>query len=93
MKILTIFVQNCRIVNSFSGFQEVVPSVPVYYSDIQEIVQSFRVSQQHIQPSIFLGGLTFLLKWETHMSGQEENVYPSKSSTRRKVLLMSEWGR
>ena len=40
--------------------EEVVPSVPVYYSDIQETVQSFRVSQQHIQPSIFLRRLTFV---------------------------------
>ena len=29
------------------------------YSNIQETVQYFRVSQQHIQPSIFLRGLTF----------------------------------
>ena len=71
--------------------EEVVPSVPVYYSDIQETVQSFRVSQQHIQPSIFLRGLTFVKMG--NMSGQEENVHPSKSSTRQKVLLLSELGR
>ena len=48
------------IPNLDSKPEEVVLSVPVYYSDIQETVQSFRVSQQHIQPSIFLMGLTFV---------------------------------